>query len=223
VKAKKRNRKTNAQIGSAIRQAVIAVGGKRNDAELLVGNQPLLAKLAAMIVTVLHQVSEVAIASITHSYSVLLDATKSLADLITLGRYDWINPDITAEHFPVKSRGKRNVRVELWWPNKYFKNGDEVIAELAKLNDELAQKNASYRYRFAFIEELLALGASQPELQRQFPIAALGSIWLVSDRIRRFACLYGGGAERVLGLGWMEYDFRDGWRFALVREPARIA
>jgi len=158
-----------------------------------------------------------------NSYSVLLDATRSLADLVALGRYDWVNSDITAEHFPVKSQGKRNVRVELWWPNRYFNNGDEVIAELAKLNDELAKENASYSYRFAFIEELLALGASQPELQRQFPIAALGSIWLVSDPFRRFAFLDRGGAGRVLGLFGVGLVFDGSWRFALVREPARIA
>jgi len=56
-----------------------------------------------------------------------------LADLVALGKFNYANPNITDVNFPsAKGKGKRKVTVELWHPDKYFDNGDQVIAELAK-------------------------------------------------------------------------------------------
>lgn len=140
-------------------------------------------------------------------YRVFVDCTMSLADMITLGKYDWVNPDITAEHFPTTGTGKKQVTVELLHFNRHFKNGDEVLAEI----DELG-------YRPAKIEELLVLGAVQPELQRQFPIAAFGNPWRLADGGRLFACLGRDGAGRDLVLRWIGSGFLGCWRFAVVRK-----
>jgi len=144
-------------------------------------------------------------------FHLVVDYTLSLSDLIALGGFDRVNPNITAEHFSAKGKGKQKVKVELWHPNKYFSNGDEVIAEL---------KTAKPGYRFATLWELITLAINQPDLQRQFPIAALGSIWLQAAGDRLFAFLDGSDSECDLYLGRLGFDFLVHWRFAVVREQS---
>lgn len=146
---------------------------------------------------------------VRNTFRLVVDYGLSLAQMIAAGKYDWVNSDITAEHFPVSGQGKQAVEVELWRLNKYFKNGDEVIAELERVKPD---------YRPATLPELLALGAAQPELQKQFPIVALGSIWPRAVSDRRFVCLFQDDALRGLGLGWLGGIFYDPWRFAVVRK-----
>ena len=144
------------------------------------------------------------------SFHLVADYGLSIAQMISLGKYDWVNSDINAENFPVTGQGQQAVEVEFWHPNMYFSNGNEVIAELEQTKSG---------YRFATLPELLALGAAQSELQLQFPIAALGSIWHHAS-YRYFAYLDGGGAGRGLSLGYLGFDFRDSWRFAVVRKQS---
>ncbi|MFA6227620.1 MAG: hypothetical protein WC668_00310 [Patescibacteria group bacterium] len=153
-------------------------------------------------------------------YDVIIDPSKNLAQMIAAGRYDWPNPNIIADHFPFNGAGKRKIKVELLHFNRDFSNGDQIIAKLKEVNDWLAKQGANYRYLFAQIEELLALGAAHPELQRLYPIAALGSIWRRAG-YRFFACLSGDGARRALSLDCLGGGFSGVWRFAVVREPAR--
>jgi hypothetical protein len=145
-------------------------------------------------------------------YHLVVNYTLLLADMIKIGKYEGVNSDITAEHFPVTGKGKVAINVELWWPNRYFNNGDEVIAALAKEKPD---------YRFAELPEGLALGAAQPELQRQFPIAIMGSksIWHHAGG-RDFACLGRGDSRRGLYLYWLEGGFDGAWRFAVVRKQS---
>ena len=73
-------------------------------------------------------------------------------------------------------------------------------------------------YRPATLAELLALGESQPELQRQFPIIALGSVWRGAFGRRRVACLYVPGYGRRLNLYYLDNDWRAHCRFLAVRK-----
>ncbi|MEK7653189.1 MAG: hypothetical protein AAB358_01780 [Patescibacteria group bacterium] len=211
------------QVFKALADEVLAAGGSDDDLRLLETDKNLKQRVAEMIITTrkvaeiftaqtARQAAEEASRYVAGKYNLVIDYTQSLADIITAGKYDRENPDITAEHFPITGTGKQEVTVELLHFNRHFNNGDEVLAEIDKLG-----------YRPAKIEELLALGAAQPELQRQFPIGALGSTWRSAVGGRRFACLDGGSARRVLDLGWLGDDFYDFWRFAAVRKPARNA
>jgi hypothetical protein len=38
---------------------------------------------------------------------IAVDYGMSLRDMIAAGKYDWVNPSITAERFPVEGTGKR--------------------------------------------------------------------------------------------------------------------
>jgi hypothetical protein len=65
----------------------------------------------------------------------------------------------------------------------------------------------------------LAFGAANPDEQRKYPIACLGSSVRVLGR-RFVVYLDGGGAKRFLDLkGWDSY-WPDDWRFLAVQEAS---
>ncbi|MFH1990409.1 MAG: hypothetical protein ABIJ19_00960 [Patescibacteria group bacterium] len=83
----------------------------------------------------------------------------------------------------------------------------EVLSELDKMG-----------LRPVTLKELLALGEGFPNLQREFPIIALGSVW-DSDNFRHCPRLGGDTSERILFLSWITGRWwGDGYRFAAVRK-----
>ncbi|MFA5029122.1 MAG: hypothetical protein WC518_00005, partial [Patescibacteria group bacterium] len=85
------------------------------------------------------------------------------------------------------------------------------------ISDDDATAEAKKRgYRRATPREVLTLGAKYPDLQRQFPIVAAPT----GDGV---LCLDGDGALRDLYVGHSEGDCSRICRFAVVREPDRIA
>jgi hypothetical protein len=211
------------EIWKSLTDEILSLGGDDEAIRLIETDDDLRLQIAELVMAKARGIKDAAkqIVSpyLTSVHDLVIDFSQDLGQMIAAGKYDWTNSDITAEHFPLNGAGKRKVRVELLHFNQYFKNGDEAIAKLKEVNDWLAQQGANYRYRFACIEELLVLGASQPDLQRQFPIAALGSIWHHAGD-RDFAYLYRNDAKRSLRLRFLGGDFRDLWRFAVVRELA---
>ena len=73
-------------------------------------------------------------------------------------------------------------------------------------------------FRPATLPELLALGRDYPDLQKQFLIAALGSVWRHPAGSSDTPLLEWDGGGRDLGLHWLEGDWRGGCRFAAVRK-----
>ncbi len=71
-------------------------------------------------------------------------------------------------------------------------------------------------YRVATKEELVAVGIQHPNLQCQFPIAALGSFTL-SAGYRHVAVLDGDDAGRNLDGNWFDHEWDADGRFLLVR------
>ena len=143
--------------------------------------------------------------SVGSTYPVTVNYDLSLAEMIKVGRYDWVNSDTTEKHFPMKGSGIKEVTTEL----VHFDRGmgsEDVLLELVKRD-----------LRSAFIEELLAFGAKYPEVQRQFPVVALGSIWRRLDG-RIVPCLRRGGSGRSLSLGWFGGRWDDDFRFLAVRK-----
>lgn len=143
--------------------------------------------------------------SINLIYPITLNYGLFFEEMITAGKYDWKNDDITERHFPVKGEGMREVMTELIHFNRYMESED-VLRELDKRG-----------LRPATIEELFAFGAKYPELQRQFPVVALGSIWQHLD-YRDVPCLWGSTSERSLDLDWFGYRWHDCYRFLAARK-----
>jgi hypothetical protein len=126
--------------------------------------------------------------------------------MIEAGKYYWINPSITAEHFPITGHRKENVEVHLIHFNRIIKSAEE-IAELDRMG-----------LRPATLVELLAFGAKYPDVQMQFPIIALGSVWRNPDGFRVVPGLWGDSDKRSLSLHWCEYEWENCDRFLAVRK-----
>jgi hypothetical protein len=141
-------------------------------------------------------------------YSVVVDYDMSFADMIKVGKYDWVNDDITAEHFPITGSGKVDISFELVHRN-IAANSKEILFYMEKNN-----------LRPATLFELLAFGAKYPGKQREFPIIALGSSWVVSDGDRGVPDLDGNDSKRYLGLDWFDNDWGGGYRFLAVRKAS---
>lgn len=104
-----------------------------------------------------------------------VDYTKTVEQTIADGKYGWVNKDITVKNFPTSPEmiGKK---VEVFAKLFHFNNrisSDYAISEMDKAG-----------YRPATLMELLTLGILFPELQRRFPIVALGSVWCFGVNFR---------------------------------------
>lgn len=152
------------------------------------------------------QIAEVIVSGVRQTFKVLVDYSKSLAEMVSAGKYDWVNLDITNSHFPIQGSGQQEKEVVLFHFNKVV-SSEEAIVEMEKQG-----------FCPAKIEDLLALGANQPELQKQFSIAALGSSWRRSGGALSVPLLGWCVVGRSLGLGWFVRDWDGRWRFAAVRK-----
>jgi len=184
------------EILRAIVNAVLDQGGDDEDLRRIIKEPELASQLAKLIIRKKEVSAEI--------FKVVVDYSLSLTEMIAAGDYDWTNSDITAENFPVSGDGRQEVELELVHLNREAST-EEVLEELDRRG-----------LRPARIEELLALGAKHPELQKQFPIIAFGSVWRDPGGYRCVPCLGWGVSERGLSLG---YD--DGLRWGdLCRFPA---
>lgn len=141
---------------------------------------------------------------IPETLTITVDYGLSFVEMIAAGGYDWKNGDITEERFPVKGIGKVERDVELVHYG-YDISSEDAVKDLAKRG-----------LRPATIEELLAFGTKYPDLQRKFPIVALGSSARVSV-FRYVPCLCGSDARRDLYLYWCGDDWDGCCRFLAVR------
>ncbi len=115
----------------------------------------------------------------------------SLAEAISAGHYDWVNPDIVgAKWTPSLGSGSKEARYEVLHFGRNIES-DDAEAEIKR--DERGLHSAD-------LTETLAFGAKFPEEQRKYPVVGLGSVAEVGGG-RRVACLRRGGSERYLDLG----------------------
>lgn len=186
------------EILRAVVNAVLDQGGNDDDLRRII-KEPDLAKQMAKLIVQKESVS-------AEVFTVVVDYSMSLADMIAVGRYDWTNSDITAENFPVSGEGQKEVEVELVHLNRDAST-EEVLEELERRG-----------LRPAKIEELLALGAKYPELQKEFPIIAFGSVWRDPDGGRYVPFLHWGDDERDLHLDCFDNHWLDVCRYPAVRK-----
>lgn len=135
---------------------------------------------------------------------VLVDYGRSVEDAVMAGKYNWTNENITSKNFPTEQSGKTETIIKLVHFNKVMST-DAVLRAFDEQN-----------LRPATLPELLAIGEQYPELQREFPIVELGSVWVGPGGYRDVACLSRGGAERGLDRDWCGGGWIGGCRFAAV-------
>lgn len=142
-----------------------------------------------------------------NTFLLSVDYGRSIEEGVKAGRYDWANSDITSKNFLTnKLKGTVEVAVELIHLNRVVSTS-EALRELDKAG-----------YRPAELHELLAFGEKYPELQRKFPVVALGSVW--QDRLGSHDVPYLDryGSRRHLHLIWIESVWGEVYRFAAVRK-----
>jgi hypothetical protein len=142
----------------------------------------------------------------TYPVSVPYNGASTIKELVANGRYDWSNDNITDRNFPQEKTGAEDVEIELVHLDRNIST-DDALAELDKRG-----------LRPANPAELLAFGATFPEVQREFPVIALGQYWRGPLGNRGVVCLDGSGGKRDADLHWFGLDWLRGCRFAGVRK-----
>ena len=139
-------------------------------------------------------------------YSLTVNYGLSVEDAVKLGRYDWANSDINSSNFQTKRSGTAEVVVELIHFNRYISTKD-ALSELDRMG-----------YRTAELHELLAFGEKYPNVQREFPVVALGSVWQDRSGVRDIPYLGRYGSERGLYLDWVGHGWDEVYWYAAVRK-----
>lgn len=182
-----------------ITKRVRRLGGTDKDIHRLVtdAGAATLDQIAALIVGKGEtEATRAAISHIVDVYKLVIRRSRPLADQIAAGRYDWIDPGINRQNFPgAEGNTDEEAEVVLFHFNRVM-SSDAVIEEIAKEGYEPEE-----------LPGLLAFGATKPELQRQFPIIALGSVWVNPSGDRRVSSLGEYSGLRGLYLG----QYVDEW------------
>ncbi len=157
-----------------------------------------------------HALEEVASESTTDGSSVFtldVDYAKTKLQMIRAGNYGYVN-DFLRDNDPVEGKiagsGTVSVRLELVHFNRVISASDALF--------EIKKRGLVP----AGIEHLLALGVNHPNLQKEFPIVALGSVWQGPGGRRYVACLLRWSDEHKLTLDWYDFDWRERCRFLVV-------
>lgn len=142
--------------------------------------------------------------SLNSTYPVTVNYDRDVEEAIRAGKYDWIDSNITSKNFPTKRSGVAKVDIEL----VHFNHNIFANEVLPNWNER--------GLRPAELLELLALGEKCPDLQREFPIVAFGSVWQGFDG----SCPYLSEVKsgRFLELGWIKSSWGGRCRFAVLRK-----
>lgn len=153
---------------------------------------------------------KVVVPVVTNIFHLIVDYAHDLDDMVMAGKYFQVGEYFTKAHFPKIMGEAVELDVALIHFNHEISSSDRAIKELDKIG-----------YRPATIEELLSFGATYPNIQREFPILALGSSCRVLGGDRRAAYLdkyrssYG-SEERFLDMGMWDGILGSRFRFLAV-------
>jgi hypothetical protein len=141
-----------------------------------------------------------------NTFTINVNYDLPLEEMVKAGKYDWVNREITTDKFPSKRKGTAVIDVDLIFFNRDME-WDEVLLALDKMG-----------YRPAELPELLAFGAKYPDIQKNFPIVAFGSVGHNSEGHNIVVGLFSDYGGRGLRLYWLDSRWRANYRFAVLRE-----
>jgi hypothetical protein len=145
------------------------------------------------------------ISTITHTFTVMVDETKTVEQLTAEGKCNRSNSNVTSKNFPKPLNPKQEDREIVLFHFGKQMTSEQVVAEMDKVG-----------YRPGTVHEILGLGIARPDLKREFPIIALGSTCVLSCHV---ANLYWSADKRNLNLYLFDDDWGGNCRFAGVRKP----
>lgn len=186
------------EIIKKISDAIRTLGGTDDDLRRLLTDGKLVKQVAELIMSGKKVVAD--------TYKVIVDYDKTLAEMISAGKYSYDNK-FRYENFPIQGAGQHEVELVLVHLNRDATT-KEVLEHLNSLGLEPAK-----------IEHLLAFGAANPDVQREFRIAALGFVW-VEMGYRVYPCLSCEGGGRLLSVSYRDDggQWNDNWRFLALRK-----
>ena len=141
------------------------------------------------------------------TYTVTVNYSLTKPQMIAVGNYDYVN-DFLRDNDPVEGKIEGAGQVEVALERIHFNqviSTTDALKEIKKMGREPAR-----------LEHLLALGAKHPNLQKEFPIVALGSVWQYPHDYRGVAYLGGWDGGRRLDLSWSDDDWFGSCRFLVV-------
>lgn len=191
---------TAFELVKTLSDEVTSLGGNDDDLRRIIADKSVARQIAELLVS----------RPVSDTFALDINYTRSLETMVALGRYEYVNGDITAENFPVGS-GEASVEAVLVHLNRRASD-EEVLAELQQ-----------YGLRPATMAELAAFGEQYPDQQCKYLIVALGSVGTDHHGDRSVGCLVGrplvgrppyrGLNVFPLGFGWAEHG-----RFLAVRK-----
>ena len=139
--------------------------------------------------------------TVVYNERITVDYRKKIGKLVEEGQYDSIGSNITAKNFPRGADGPRGV-IEL----------DVVLVDTdrAAMVDEILDAMEQHGLRPGTLQELLTLGAENPDLQRDDLIVALGSVSVPQlDGTRHVAWILGNATSRNVSAGSVERRWNE--------------
>ena len=138
-------------------------------------------------------------------YPVRINYKLTLSQMIALGNYKIVDSDILAENFPLINSGQTDVDLAVFLFDRRISTA-EITIQMGLENCDPAK-----------IEHLLAYGAKYPEMQKQFPISALCSVWRISINLYMVPTLDVSSCNwRSLKLDYANYTWDEGRGFLAV-------
>lgn len=138
-------------------------------------------------------------------YVLIVDYTMNLADMISAGKYGWVDPEIVEKNFSTQKSGNFMVNAQLLHFGKAISMENALI--------EMEERG----FRPGTLEELLSFGANYPEVQMVFHVCAFGSTCVVRET-RYVPCLRKEDGKRRLDLHEVGFEWHGHYRFLVVRK-----
>ena len=178
------------EIISVLSEAVRRHGGNRDDLRCLLTDESLANRIAKIIVSWSHSV-----------FDVVMNYASLSSDLIAVGRHNVVDEEIRHRNFPLVGRGVKTIRVRLYSFSKVI-SGPAVLGYFKARNIRAAKS-----------EELFAFTAQHPEMEKAYPLVALGNPWRVEDDTVRVTCAMEVDGVRRLETILLEHKFDPIYRF----------
>ncbi len=123
-------------------------------------------------------------------YSITIDYSRPLSDMIKDGNYYYASDVFSSENFSIDGKGTADIKLRL------IHHDQQLTAK------QIEEHLVSLGLQSAKLEHLIAFGAKYPDKQREFLVYALGSTWLTSEGHRFVPHLCMEGSGRCLSLNW---------------------
>ena len=113
-------------------------------------------------------ISVILVLNSCHHDKLKINYGKTVEQYVAEGHYDVGGDIVTSKYFPIlENKGEKEVEFKL------FQFDFDTITEYSEIIFFIEKSG----YHPATLIELLALGSERPELQKKFPVIALGTMW----------------------------------------------